>query len=65
MPRPPLPDELRKDPAIKVRFLQSEMKVLIKQAKYHKCKTISAYIRKLIKDDIVQTNRAKSLPDIC
>ena len=33
MPKPKLPDEQRKDLAIKVRFLESEMKYIINQAK--------------------------------
>jgi hypothetical protein len=65
MPRPFLPDELRKDTAIKVRFLESEMGILLKQAKLHKCKTISEYIRKLVKEDISKGKRVNTLPDIC
>jgi hypothetical protein len=65
MPRPSLPDELRKDLAIKVRFLESEMHILSKQAKLHKCKSISHYIRKLVKDDVSNTKRVNTLPDIC
>jgi hypothetical protein len=52
MPKPKLPDEQRKDLAIKVRFLKSEMKFIINQAEKKNCKTISQYIRKLIADDI-------------
>ena len=52
MPKPKLPDEQRKDLAIKVRFLESEMKYIINQAKKRNCKTISQYIRLLIEDDI-------------
>jgi hypothetical protein len=65
MPRPSLPDELRKDPSIKVRFLQSEMHILAKQAKLHKCKSISHYIRKLVKDDVSNNRQINTLPDIC
>ena len=52
MPKPKLPDEQRKDLAIKVRFLESEMKTIINQAKKRNCKTISQYIRKLIAEDV-------------
>jgi len=52
MPKPKLPDDQRKDLAIKVRFLESEMKYIINQAKKKNCKTISQYIRKLIAEDI-------------
>jgi hypothetical protein len=52
MPKPKLPDEQRKDLAIKVRFLESEMKYIINQAKKRNCKTISQYIRLLIAQDI-------------
>jgi len=52
MPKPKLPDDQRKDLAIKVRFLKSEMKYIIYQAEKRNCKTISQYIRKLISDDI-------------
>jgi hypothetical protein len=65
MPRPLLPDELRKDIAIKVRFLESEMHLLHKQANIHQCKTISEYIRKLVREDISKTKKSKTLPDIC
>jgi len=51
MPKPKLPDNQRKDLAIKVRFLESEMKILIQKAKQRKCKTISQYIRQLINED--------------
>jgi len=52
MPKPKLPDEQRKDLAIKVRFLKSEMMIIANQAKKMDCKTISQYIRKLIANDI-------------
>ena len=65
MARPFLPDELRKDTAIKVRFLESEMNILLRQAKLHKCKTISEYIRKLVKQDRSKGKISKTLPDIC
>jgi len=52
MPKPKLPDEQRKDLAIKVRFLESEMKIIINQANKRNCKTISQYIRQLIAKDI-------------
>jgi len=52
MPKPKLPDEQRKDLAIKVRFLKSEMKYIINQAKKRDCKTISKYIRMLVANDI-------------
>ena len=51
MPKPKLPDEQRKDLAIKVRFLESEMKVIVQKAKRRNCKTISQYIRLLINED--------------
>ena len=52
MPKPKLPDEQRKDLAIKVRFLESEMKDIINKAKKRNCKTISQYLRKLIAEDV-------------
>jgi hypothetical protein len=51
MPKPKLPDDQRKDLAIKVRFLESEMKIIIQKAKRRNCKTISQYIRQLINED--------------
>ena len=65
MPRPSLPDELRKDTAIKVRFLESEMNILLKQAKLHDCKTVSQYIRKLVREDIIRSKKGAKFPDIC
>jgi Arc/MetJ-type ribon-helix-helix transcriptional regulator len=65
MPRPFLPDDLRKDPAMKVRFLESERSIILEQVKKHKCKTMSEYVRKLIKEDIARTKRSKSLPNLC
>lgn len=52
MPKPKLPDEQRKDIMLRVRFLESEMKYIINQAKKRNCKTISQYIRHLIAEDI-------------
>jgi len=51
MPKPKLPDDQRKDLAIRVRCLKSEMKDIINQTKKRNCKTISQYIRKLIEND--------------
>jgi hypothetical protein len=51
MPKPKLPVEQRKVLAIKVRFLESEMKIIIQKAKRRNCKTISQYIRQLINED--------------
>lgn len=65
MPRPFLPDELRKDPAMKVRFLESERSIILKQVKKHQCKTMSEYVRKLIKEDIERSKTSKTLPDLC
>lgn len=65
MPKPPLPDHLVKDVAIKVRFLKSEMKILLEQAKKRKCKTMSEYIRGLVKADISKGKGANGFPDIC
>ena len=65
MTRPFLPDELRKDPAMKVRFLESERSIILKQVKKHKCKTMSEYVRKLSREDIERTKPFKSLPDLC
>ena len=52
MPKPKLPDGQRKDVLLQVRFKESEMKLLIHQAKKGNCKTISQYIRFLIANDI-------------
>ena len=52
MPKPKLPDDQRKDIMLRVRFLESEMKYIINQAKKRNCKTISQYIRLLIAEDI-------------
>ena len=52
MPKPKLPDEQRKDISIKVRFLNSEVKDIIKQTKKRDCKTISKYIRMLVAKDL-------------
>lgn len=51
MPKPKLPDDQRKDFMLRVRFLDSEIKVIIEKAKRRNCKTISAYIRQLINED--------------
>lgn len=64
MPRPPLPAELRKDVAIKVRFLESEVTILLKQAKLHNCKTVSQYIRKLVREDIIRNKKGANFPEI-
>jgi hypothetical protein len=64
MPRPFLPEDQKKDFGIKVRFLKSDLHILETQARKHNCKTISAYIRKLVKNDVASTKR-KTLPDIC
>ena len=52
MPKPKLPDEQRKDVLLQVRFLESDMKTIVNQAKKRNCKTISQYIRKLIAEDV-------------
>jgi hypothetical protein len=52
MPKPKLPDEQRKDVLLQVRFLESEMKTIVNQAKKRNCKTISQYIRQLIAEDV-------------
>lgn len=59
-----LPDELRKDYGMKIRFLESERHIILKQVQKHKCKSMSDYIRKLIREDIAKA-KVKSLPDIC
>jgi hypothetical protein len=59
-----LPDELRKDYRVVVRFLESDKDLLLKQASKHKVKTLADYIRKLIREDIAK-GKVKSLPDIC
>lgn len=63
MPKPPLPEHLVKDVAIKVRFLKSEMRTLIAQARKRNCKTMSEYIRGLVKADL--NGGVKGFPDIC
>jgi hypothetical protein len=52
MAKPKLPDELRKDKILQVRFLQSEIPYLLQQAKNRNCRTLSQYIRLLISEDI-------------
>ena len=52
MPKPKLLNGQRKDVLLQVRFRESEMNLLINQAKLKNCKTISQYIRNLIADDI-------------
>jgi predicted DNA binding CopG/RHH family protein len=52
MPKPKLPDELRKDVKITVRFLESDLKAIVITAKHRNCKTIGQYIRQLVKEDI-------------
>jgi len=52
MAKPKLPDELRKDKVLQVRFLESEMPYLVQQAKKRNCRTLSQYIRLLISEDI-------------
>jgi len=47
-----LPDELRKDYGIKIRFTLSEKNIILKQVQKHKCKSMADYIRKLVKNDI-------------
>ena len=51
MPKPKLPDDQRRDIMLRVRFLESEMKVVIQKAKKRNCKSISQYIRQLINED--------------
>ena len=57
-----LPPEKRKSLILKARFLESEMSILLKQAKLHKCQNISEYLRKLVRDDIQRTKN--TLPDL-
>ena len=64
MPKPKLPDEQRKDTIVRVRFLESETKTIVNMAKYRNCKTISQYIRMLIKDDINSAFGAYGLPEL-
>jgi|LauGreSBDMM110SN_4_FD.fasta_scaffold23410_2 hypothetical protein len=58
-----LPPEKRKSLVAQVRFLESEIKILKAQAKLHKCRNISEYLRKLVRDDLQRTRN--SLPDLC
>jgi hypothetical protein len=51
MPKPKLPDDQRRDIMLRVRFLESEMKVVIQKAKKRNCKSVSQYIRQLINED--------------
>ena len=51
MPKPPLPDEKRKDYLFNMRFNEAEKKILFAKAKKRNCRTISEYIRKLISED--------------
>ena len=57
-----LPPEKRKSLIAQVRFLESEIKILKAQAKLHKCKNISEYLRKVVRDDIQRTG--KGLPNL-
>ena len=57
-----LPPEERKSLIAQVRFLESEIKILKAQAKLHKCKNISEYLRKVVRDDIQRTG--KGLPNL-
>lgn len=57
-----LPPEERKSIIAQVRFLESEIKILKAQAKLHKCKNISEYLRKVVRDDIQRTR--KGLPNL-
>ena len=57
-----LPPEERKSLIAQVRFLESEIKILKAQAKLHKCKNISEYLRKVVRDDIQRTR--KGLPNL-
>ena len=50
-----LPPEQRKSLIAQVRFLESEIKILKAQAKLHKCRNISEYLRKLVRDDVQRT----------
>lgn len=56
-----LPPEQRKSLIAQVRFLESEIKILKAQAKLHKCRNISEYLRKLVRDDVQRTG--KGLPE--
>jgi hypothetical protein len=58
-----LPPEKRKSLVAQVRFLESEIKILKAQAKLHKCRNISEYLRKLVRDDVQRTRNI--LPDLC
>ena len=57
-----LPPEERKSLIAQVRFLESEIKILKAQAKLHKCKNISEYLRKVVREDIQRTK--KGLPNL-
>jgi len=65
MARPFLPDELRKEYRVVVRLLKSEENIVLKRAEKHNAKSISEYIRKLIREDISKGKRGAMLPDIC
>jgi hypothetical protein len=51
MARPKIYDHLRKDVKFEIRLTKIEKNILLRQAKIHECKSISHYIRKLIKED--------------
>jgi hypothetical protein len=52
MSRPKLLNQNRKDWGIKIRVTKSDKIIVLEQIKIHNCKTMSDYIRKLVKDDI-------------
>lgn len=51
-----LPPEKRKSLVTHVRFNKIYKNILKAQAKYHNCRTISIYFRKLVSDDVNRTN---------